>query len=221
MKLKYFTKFKYHRIFFLLLGYTNFLLENFIPYIFIWSGFTCRNTEFGEQITRITNGTKERDFRSTKKLILNPLYPAQYINTVVHPTLGQAVKKRRNNVIESSGSEYDQEDKFNDACKDVFKKKKKQIIKKKAPTSGFYQKESSKFLKYGIKTVQLTSIIEPTDQSAQREKINKSKIAISLLLPTTSRTASNITNSSYYENDPNQENIQPIDSKSMDSVEIV
>ena len=95
-----------------------------MPYILIWSRFTYRNTEFGEQITRITNGTKERDFRTTKKLVPNPLYPAQYINTILNPTLGQAVIKKKNYVIESSGSEYDQEEKFNDACKDVFKKKK-------------------------------------------------------------------------------------------------
>ena len=98
-----------------------------MPYIFIWSGFACRNTEFWEPITSITNGTKERDLRTTKKLIPNPLYPAQNINTVVHPTFGQAVKKRRNNVIESSGSEYDQEDQFYDACKDFFKKKNNKL----------------------------------------------------------------------------------------------
>ena len=86
-----------------------------MPYIFIWSGFTCRSTEFVERITRITNGTKEKDFRTTKKLVKNRLYPAQYINTIVGHTLGQAVKKRKNHVIEPNDCEYDQEDHFNEA----------------------------------------------------------------------------------------------------------
>lgn len=75
-----------------------------MPYIFIWASFTLRDTKFTEPITRITNGTIERHFRTKKKQCPRPQYPGQYVNSIIKSTLGQAILKRKNEAICDSGN---------------------------------------------------------------------------------------------------------------------
>lgn len=70
-----------------------------MPYIFIWASFTLRENKFESPISRITNGAIERFFRSKKQQVLKPIYPAHYINSTVNTTLGQAVLKRKNEIL--------------------------------------------------------------------------------------------------------------------------
>ena len=55
-----------------------FLNENFMPYIFIWSGFIFRNLNFkgknGETITHLTSGSIEKEFGTIKKQMVILVY---------------------------------------------------------------------------------------------------------------------------------------------------
>ena len=73
-----------------------FLNENFMPYIFIWSGFIFRNLNFkgknGETITHLTSGSIEKEFGTIKKANGHlGLHPADYVQTRVASTLTNCV----------------------------------------------------------------------------------------------------------------------------------
>ena len=72
--------------------YILFLNDNFMPYIFIWSGFIFRNLnfkgKFGETITHITQGSIEKEFGTIKNANGHlGMYPAEYTQTRVSSTL--------------------------------------------------------------------------------------------------------------------------------------
>ena len=77
------------------LFYNDFILflnDNFLPYIFIWSGFIFRNLNFkgklGETITHITQGSIEKEFGTIKNANGHlGMYPAEYVQTRVTSTL--------------------------------------------------------------------------------------------------------------------------------------
>ena len=78
------------------IDFISFLNENFMPYIFIWSGFIFRNLNFkgknGETITHLTSGSIEKEFGTIKKANGHPgLHPADYVQTRVASTLTNCV----------------------------------------------------------------------------------------------------------------------------------
>ena len=73
-----------------------FLNDNFMPYIFIWSGFIFRNLNYkgknGETITHLTSGSIEKEFGTIKKANGHlGLHPADYVQTRVASTLTNCV----------------------------------------------------------------------------------------------------------------------------------
>ena len=73
-------------------NYILFLQDNFMPYIFIWSGFVFRNLNIkgkhGETITHITSASIEKEIGTIKKANGHlGLHPAEYAQTRVASTL--------------------------------------------------------------------------------------------------------------------------------------
>jgi hypothetical protein len=60
------------------IDFISFLNDNFIPSIFIWSGFIFRNLNFkgknGETITHLTSGSIEKEFGTIKKQMVILVY---------------------------------------------------------------------------------------------------------------------------------------------------
>ena len=60
------------------IDFISFLNYNFMPYIFIWSGFIFRNLNFkgknGETITHLTSGSIEKEFGTIKKAMVILVY---------------------------------------------------------------------------------------------------------------------------------------------------
>ena len=78
------------------IDFISFLNDNFIPSIFIWSGFIFRNLNFkgknGETITHLTSGSIEKEFGTIKKANGHlGLHPADYVQTRVACTLTNCV----------------------------------------------------------------------------------------------------------------------------------
>jgi hypothetical protein len=98
----------------------EFLMDSYIPYVFIWASFTCQDLEF----SRLTNGLIESYNKYRKQGTPDDLLPHRYINTSIKYIIG-------------SNEEY-----LNN-LKDNFKKskKKKEITKKRSTTLKTNQKK--------------------------------------------------------------------------------
>jgi len=64
--------------------FINFLLDYFMPYIFIWGSFALK----GLDISRITNGTIEKYWATRKGFVTSAKLPADYLISVPDILIG-------------------------------------------------------------------------------------------------------------------------------------
>ena len=69
-----------------------FLLDNYLPYIFIWAGYSLK----GLGITSITNGCIEKQW-GTRKGGVNKSYPHRYASITTEIMMGQCMDKSKSN----------------------------------------------------------------------------------------------------------------------------
>ncbi len=84
--------------------FIHFLQSNFMPYIFIWSGFVCREINHNKELTRLTQGVIEKFFGTKKNAIKQPLVPARFVisslksvlaNCAIAGVVGDIIKKEK------------------------------------------------------------------------------------------------------------------------------
>jgi hypothetical protein len=81
--------------------YLNFLQFYFMPYVFIWSGYVYREMD----VTRLTQGTVEKNFGTRKNLINCAMLPVRYINATMKillaNTRAQAAEEADNEALDT------------------------------------------------------------------------------------------------------------------------
>ncbi|CAF0945264.1 unnamed protein product [Brachionus calyciflorus] len=73
-------------------SFMEFLMENFLPYAFLWSGFVYKNLETQGPISRLTNGTIVKYFATPKKYLAGSKPPSSYVNQTFKIAKGQALR---------------------------------------------------------------------------------------------------------------------------------
>lgn len=123
--------------------YIKFLLESFMPYAFLWSGFVLRNLNNDNIRTRFTNGAIENYFASRKQMgqYYLKLLPAQYASHALKMTTGKNKQFLQQSDIDTDESDNDSSEDEEDRLYAQERWCKKQnLIMPKKNTIGFFQK---------------------------------------------------------------------------------
>jgi hypothetical protein len=66
-------------------SFIKFLIDKFLPYIFLWGSYSLQDMS----ISRITNGTQEKNWGTRKAYIPHPVDPATYLVKATDLLMGQ------------------------------------------------------------------------------------------------------------------------------------
>ncbi len=115
--------------------FVDFLQENFMPYMFLWTGFVLRGQDFVNQhTTHLTDSSIENFFYARKRMFPEAVAPARYILGTSYITLGQC-NNDYNPTVDTSddSSEATQTEESTRTAVDMWKPKRAKIGTYQAP----------------------------------------------------------------------------------------